>query len=262
MAEILPSDPVEIKKKKNMHILGQKRGHDVRTAIVAKARRQLNADVLLPGSVQIAYQSNVAWTDTDLTSLLKNGDSLRLGTFVTKVDCVNRPFNAKRIPLSDFWDRNNADGIPIYKILTLDDIASQMKPKKKEKEEEVVVELESREEKQRKKKLLEDAKYWGETSLWEVLVDGDSGQMYYFNKLTEQTQWEKPSCFIKLEEEKAEELKKIKAQSMRKRQKRLNSKGDFKSRRRRLQKGREAEKQRKEEERQQRLEENAMALER
>ena len=79
------------------------------------------------------------------------------------------------------------------------------------------------------------------------------------NKLTEQAQWEKPSCFIKLEEEKAEELKKIKAQSMRKRQKRLNSKGDFRVDET-LQKGREAEKQQKRK-RQQRLEENAMALE-
>ena len=77
MAEILPSDPVDVKKKKYAHIRA-KEGHDVRTAIVAKARRQLNADVLLPGSVQIAYQSNIAWLDADLTSFLKDGDSLRL----------------------------------------------------------------------------------------------------------------------------------------------------------------------------------------
>ena len=94
MAKFLPSDPVDVKKKKICTYWGKKRGHDVRTAIVAKARRQLNADVLLPGSVQIAYQSNIAWTDADLTSFLKDGDSLRLGTFVTKVDCANRPFNA------------------------------------------------------------------------------------------------------------------------------------------------------------------------
>ena len=122
-----------------MYILGQKTGHDIRTAIVAKARRQLNADLLLPGSVQIAYQSNVAWTSADLTSFLKDGDSIRLGTFVTKVNCINRPFNAKRIPLSDFWDRDNATGIPIYKLLSLDELALKVKPQKKEKEDCVVI---------------------------------------------------------------------------------------------------------------------------
>eukprot|EP00942_MAST-04A_sp_MAST-4A-sp1_P014492 g14492.t1 len=117
-------------------------------------------------------------------------------------------------------------------------------------------------EKARQKQLLDDAKYLGETSLWDVLKDEETEETYYFNKLTQKTQWEKPKCFIKQEEEKAEELRKIKAENERKRQKRANARGGFKDRKKRLQKGRAKIKQREEEEKQDRLEANAMAMER
>ena len=68
----------------------------MRTAAVAKARRLLAADTLLPGSVQIANQSIIAWTTEDLTEYIKHGDSIRIGTFVTLVDCELRPFNHMR----------------------------------------------------------------------------------------------------------------------------------------------------------------------
>ena len=262
MARILPSDPIEIKKKKNMQILGQKKSHDMRTAAVAKARRLLAADTLLPGSIQIANQSNIAWTTEDLTEYIKHGDSIRIGTFVTLVDCELRPFNHMRLPIFDFWDRQNADGLPVYKILSIDELMEKVKPKKGPKKEEVVQVTVDKSEKARQKQLLDDAKYLGETSLWDVLKDEETEETYYFNKLTQKTQWEKPKCFIKQEEEKAEELRKIKAENERKRQKRANARGGFKDRKKRLQKGRAKIKQREEEEKQDRLEANAMAMER
>ena len=260
MARILPSDPIEVKMRKNMHILGQNKGHDMRTAIVAKARRLLSADILLPGSVQIATQTNIAWTTDDLTGHLKNGDEIRIGTFVTVVDCISRSFNHMRLPIRDFWDRPDSDGLPVYRVLNADELLEKMKPKKVEKETVVQVSVDEK-EKNRQRKLLDDAKYLGETSLWVVLADEETGQTYYFSKINQKAQWEKPACFVKKEEEKAEELRKIKAENERKRQKRANSRGGTKDRRRRLQKGRQKIKDREEEEAREKMEANAMALE-
>ena len=167
-----------------------------------------------------------------------------------------------RLPIFDFWDRQNADGLPVYKILSIDELMEKVKPKKEPKREEVVQVTVDKSEKARQKQLLDDAKYLGETSLWDVLKDEETEETYYFNKLTQKTQWEKPKCFIKQEEEKAEELRKIKAENERKRQKRANARGGFKDRKKRLQKGRAKIKQREEEEKQERLEANAMAMER
>ncbi len=160
-----------------------------------------------------------------------------------------------------FFHRPNSDGLPVYRVLNADELLEKVKPKKVEKETVVQVTVDEK-EKKRQKKLLDGAKYLGETSLWDVLTDEETGQTYYFSKINQKAQWEKPACFVKQEEEKAEELRKIKAENEKKRQKRANSRGGTKDRRRRLQKGRQKIRDREEAEAREKMEANAMALER
>ena len=239
MAPMLKSDPESVKKLKHMQILGQDSAGVMIDASFAKLRRGMNADILLPGVVEIAYETNVAWTSEDLTAHLNHGDYIRIGTWQTKVDSKRRIFNKKRLPLHDFWDRKNADSLPIYRILSITKLREKYHSVKKaepveRKEEEVVDDGEEK----RRAKLLKDAKYLGETSLWETITDEETGNIYYYNKLSQETQWEKPKCIVKEEEERAAELEKIKRENARKRKKRINSRGGAAGRRARLQKGR------------------------
>jgi C-terminal processing protease CtpA/Prc len=261
MAPMLKSDPQAVKKVKHMQVLGQNSLGQIMNASVAKIRRGMKADVLLPGVVEIAYETNVAWTSEDLTSHLKHGESIRIGTWTTKVDSKGRIFNSKRLPLHDFWDRKNADSLPIYRLLSIGELREKYNyVKKTAPQEQKVEEVIDDGEAKRRAQLLKDAKYLGETSLWEVITDDETGNVYYFNKLSKETQWEKPKCIVKEEEERAEQLAKIKMENARKRKKRAASRGGTMGRRERLKKGRAKIQREEEEEEKAREEANLEAM--
>ena len=167
---------------------------------------------------------------------------------MTTVDSETRPFNDKRLPLGDFWGRPNAVSLPVFKILRIDELQDTYMPKPTEKVEQEVEVVVDKEEEDRRKKLLKDAKYVGETSLWDIepheIVDEETGeviiQKVYVNKLTGLSQLEKPKCFLKQEEEREAEFDKIKKENERKKAKRESARGGLAARKRKLQKGRAA----------------------
>jgi C-terminal processing protease CtpA/Prc len=248
MAPILKTDSTPVKKQKHMTVLNQESVGRMVDATVAKLRRTAKADILLPGSVEIGKESDIAWTTIDLREHLEHGDTIRIGTFLTSVDSLNRAFNSRRLPLRDFWDRPNADCLPVYKVLSIDQLHETYMSKPKSEVEQKVEEINDTEEEDRKKKLMKEAKYMGEISLWDTesheVLNDETGEFYtqtvYINKLTGLSQIEKPKCFVKLEEERLQELEKVKKEAARKREKRLASRGGVSDRKRRLQRGRAA----------------------